>query len=274
MGLAKTPQLYALAVYGGAEDTPYTGASQLYALGVYDGLPIAPYARAAQLYALAVYNEEPSPFVRNAMFSQLYALAVYGEGAPEDFRLRAWSFTMDGHKFYVLKLGELGTYICDTTNGNNWYKWETAGYNYWNAVLGLNWNGRVLAASVTENIIWEVKPEVWNDEGFKDIVHVSTAILNQTGREYISHDELRLSVSSGFNDSLNPRITLEYSDDRGVTYETATDGTIVLTDDDFKQEVEWISLGSFTAPGRVIRITDVGGPLRIDYATVKLDGEE
>jgi hypothetical protein len=273
MALAQTVQNFALAVY---EEGSVQGAEvvQLYALGVYDGLPKANYSDASQLFALAPYSGGPIEAFQNASAVQLFALGVYGEGSPEDFRVRAWAFTLDGHHYYALTLGELGTYICDTQNGNAWYKWETAGYGKWNAVLGLQWDGRVLAASVIDNILWEVSPENTNDEGFKDITHVTTAILNATMRNWVSLDEVFLSLSSGYTDSLNSTITFEYSDDRGVTWETPTDGIVTLTEADFKEQVQWQSLGSFTGPGRVIRITDVGGPLRIDYATAIIDGEE
>lgn len=272
MGIERISSAFALAV---SEDDAVGAAktSALYALAVYDGLPISWYTRASQLYALAVYEGEPNPQKRNAALSALYILAVYGLGAPEELRVRAFSFIMDGHKFYVLQLGELGTWIRDTTTGQ-WHQWSTVGYTRWNASLGLNWDDRTLVADTVSNIVWEVSPDNWQDEGFKDIVHVATAILSNATRNYSSLDEVRLSVSSGFMESMNPRITLEYSDDRGVNYESPADATIQLTVGDYEQEVFWQSLGSFKSPGRVIRITDVGGPLRIDWATVRQDGEE
>lgn len=272
MGATTTPQLVGQAVHE-VDTDPGVGVSQYYALAVYDGSPVALYQRASQMVALAVYEGEPNQGVINVGLNNLYALAVYGIGSPEDLRVRAFTFILDGHKFYALQLGELGTWVLDAST-QQWHKWGTAGYTRWNAQLGLAWDGRVLVADTVNNIVWELSPDVQNDEGFKDIVHVSSAIILNTSHDYISLDEVTLSLSSGFVESLNPKITLEFSDDRGVTYETPEDGTISLTVGDYGEEVKWLSLGAFPSPGRILRITDVGGPVRIDWATARVNGEE
>lgn len=272
MGYQHTPQLFALAPISGG-DPSSTSASQLMALAAFSDVYIANYMKAPQLFALAVYDGDITVDTLPVMASQLFALGIYGTGSPEDLRIRAWSFIMDGHKMYALSCGELGTYIYDSSTAQ-WYKWQTAGYTRWNAVLGLSWDGRVLAGDVQNNIIWELSPENWNDEGFKDITHIVTAILPATMREWHTLDAIYLNLSSGYLDSLNPTILLEYSDDKGNTWDSPEDGLITLTEDDFSEEVAWLSLGAFTAPGRIIRITDSGGPIVIETANMRLDGEE
>lgn len=272
MSFARTETFSALAPFeiGSSSNVQ---ASGLHVLAVYDGTVFGYFARVARFLALAVYEGEPNPNVLNTSLNKLYALAVYGIGAPEELTVRAFSFIMDGHKYYVLQLGELGTWIRDHTT-QQWHQWGTVGYTRWNAKLGLNWDDRVLVADTVDNTIWEVDPDNWQDQGFKDIVHVTSAIIPNNTTNYMRLDEVNLSVSSGFMDSLNSRITLEYSDDRGVTYETPEDGVVSLTVGDYAEQISWQSLGSFTMPGRVIRITDVGGPLRIDWATARIDGVE
>jgi len=273
MGNVQTTQAFINAVYEASPDNSGAHTAQLFALGVYDGLPIGLYARASQLFALAAYEGEPHPDVQNASASQLFALGIYGTGAPEDLNLLAWSFTMDGHKLYVLRLGELGTYVYDQTTGL-WSKWDTEGYAYWNNFLGFDWDGRTLAADKQSGTVWQVSPIYWNDEGFKDIKHVVTAIIPATGRVYHSLDELELQISSGYFDSVDPYLLLEYSDDKGTTWEQPADALVMLETGEFDQDISWQGLGSFKAPGRVIRITDVGGPINIDIATMRMDGKE
>jgi hypothetical protein len=58
-------------------------------------------------------------------------------------------------------------------------------------------------------------------------------------------------------DDFTPGVTLEYSDDGGVTYDDA--GTLGIS-----QSYEWYSLGQIDAPGRLFKITDNGVFTRID----------
>ncbi len=62
-------------------------------------------------------------------------------------------------------------------------------------------------------------------------------------------------------------ISLAFSDDNGVTWSPEFD--IPLTDAS-SQLLIWNALGSFAAPGRVFRITDFAGPVRLDGADVVL----
>jgi len=62
-------------------------------------------------------------------------------------------------------------------------------------------------------------------------------------------------------------ISLAYSDDNGMTWSQEFD--IPLTDAT-TQSLIWNALGSFAAPGRVFRITDYSGPIRLDGADVVL----
>jgi hypothetical protein len=57
-------------------------------------------------------------------------------------------------------------------------------------------------------------------------------------------------------------VGLTYSDDRGFSYADA--GEITLTPEAYTQRVNWRSLGSMRAPGRLFRITDTGALKRID----------
>jgi hypothetical protein len=60
-------------------------------------------------------------------------------------------------------------------------------------------------------------------------------------------------------DDFTPAVTLEYSDDAGVTYIAAD--TLPL---DTALSYEWLSLGQIEAPGRLFKITDNGVFRRID----------
>lgn len=183
-------------------------------------------------------------------------------------RRRAWSFTLDGHTFYVLDLGQEGTFIYDSTT-QQWSKWITQTWNGWNHTNGTVWGIRIVGGDYLTGDIWEVQPGALNDNGTVPIVHVVTGGLVKRSRVYTSVESVRLNVSVGQLQDNPATVTLAFSDDQGQTY-TDMD-TLTLAEGDYTGEVAWRSLGAFAAPGRIFRVTDVGAFLRIDGCDAELD---
>lgn len=183
-------------------------------------------------------------------------------GIPSTSRKRAWTFTMDGHPFYVLDLGIQGTLLYDQLT-DQWSVFVTSGYNQWNVANGCQWGQRIVGGDLYTTELWEMQPGALKDNGTLDIVHIVTGGLVKRNRTFVSVDALRLAISNGQLDALTGAyVTLAFSDDQGKTFTTMP--SINLTQADYTTELAWQSLGSFAAPGRVFRITDVGGFLRID----------
>lgn len=191
-------------------------------------------------------------------------------GAPAMSRRRAWSFARDGHVFYVLDLGGQGTFLYDVSTAQ-WSKFITTGFNGWNLTNGTMWGTqRIVGGDYLNTNLWEMRPGALKDNDTLDITHVVTGGLVKRSRVYSSLEAVRLNCSFGqLAATFTATVLLEYSDDQGVTF-TAAD-TLTVTEGDFSGEVAWRSLGSFAAPGRVFRITDVGAFLRIDGADGFLD---
>jgi Neuraminidase (sialidase) len=80
-------------------------------------------------------------------------------------------------------------------------------------------------------------------------------------------DNVILTASVGDDSATDQSISLAFSDDNGVTW--SQEFEIPLTDVS-TQTLQWPALGSFAAPGRVFRITDYSGPIRIDGADAVL----
>lgn len=202
--------------------------------------------------------------------SQVAMLVAYRTGAPEDFRLRAWTFTFDGHQFYVLHLGEQGTFVYDFSSGQ-WAKWQTAGHGRWNMEVGITWRGEVVAADIQNPIIWQLEPTQQVDEDFKPITRVVTGGLSVRQRYFPANYAFTLVGSVGEPSTEPAYVTLSYSDDQGRTYATA--GTLTLEPGAYMQEMLWRSLGTLRAPGRVFRVEDTGALVRIDGADAEVEGE-
>lgn len=184
-------------------------------------------------------------------------------------RKRAWSFTLDGHVFYVLDLGQEGTFLWDKTTGQ-WAQFITFGYTAWNFANGCMWGQRIVAGDQTTTDVWEMLPATsLFDNGATEIVHVVSGGVATRNRIYHSVESFTLAASvAGLLDPNGASVTLAFSDDQGKTW-TQMD-TVTLTGAT-NQEVAWLSLGAFCNPGRIFKITDCGAFLRIDGADASID---
>lgn len=183
-------------------------------------------------------------------------------------RARAWTFVLDNHRFYVLDLGTQGTLLYDTTTGS-WSQFVTTGYFNWNFRYGTMWNQRIVGGDTDTPQIWEMSPSSMMDNGVTPIVHITTGGLVKRTRTYTSQAALRLAVSTGQLDENGATVLLEFSDDQGETWVQMDTKTLV--EGSFSDELAWQGLGAFAAPGRIFRITDIGGFVRIDGCDGELD---
>jgi hypothetical protein len=221
--------------------------------------------------------------------SQSVVRVVY-RGRIEDTIVRAWTFTLDGHDFYVLRLNETETLIYDTST-EQWVNWDSHGLPVWRVNCGINWiegqsigfesGSAILAGDDQAGILWALDPERAFDEAVlsdapEQTVPFQRIVMGQvpmTGREVLPCYALFL-IGDNFGpltDVFTPQITLEYSDDAGKTYHDA--GTIEVTPSTVNQPYEWYSLGQIEAPGRLFRLRDTGVFTRIDSLTMN-DGQD
>lgn len=186
---------------------------------------------------------------------------------------RAWTFVLDGHTFYVLDLGQEGTFAYDIIT-QEWSQFTTSNLGNWNMINGVMWGQRIIAGDLSTSDIWELVPSAVKDSltgaATADIAHVVTGGLTVRNRTYYSVDSVRVTASWGqLQDVAGVNITLSYSDDFGQTFTNAPD--VPLTEGAYTTEIVWRSLGSFTQPGRIFKISDTGGPLRIDAADAAIE---
>ncbi len=219
---------------------------------------------------LAAYDSDVQVVPR---ITQQAILAAYGTGVPSKDRSRAWIFDFDGHRFYVLDLGEEGTWLFDFTT-RQWSRFDTVGYEgLWNARLGVYWAAKraTVVSDRVNSYLHLIEPTQALDESWRPIEYEVTGGLAARDRPYYSQDSFRLVASVGhLADPLGTTINFSFSDDNGNTWTTME--SVVLTPDDYDQEIAWTSLGSFHSPGRIFKVTDIGGLLRIDSATAEVEG--
>lgn len=226
--------------------------------------PQTPFARVEQDMALVAV----SAGTRNStpQISQTTTLMAYGSGVPSTASQTAWTFVLDGHRFYVLPLGPEGDWAYDMTT-QEWCQLQSQGFPGLNFTHGVMWGLRVIGSDALYTYLYEMDPNQPLDESWREVQHMVTGGIPTRTRSVIGVANFTLTASVGDDSSIANAISLAFSDDNGKTWSKEFD--IPLTDTD-GQKIIWNSLGSFSAPGRVFRITDYSGPIRLDGADVVL----
>jgi len=251
--------------------------------------------RASQLFALAPYNV-PSQSMRTvqAAFSlplsidapvratQAQVLAVV-KGRVANPQIRVFTFTLDEHDYYGIRLGDTGTILYDTYS-QQWVEWTSETDNFWRVNCAINWVGAqklaftlgagtdILVGDDTWGLLYLLDPtQAYDDHPnylnpsqqipFPRIVMTQTTVQ---GREnvpcyviFLDTDNYGLSVTD-----FVPNVELEFSDDQGQTFISA--GSITDQPNTSDLDYRWYSLGQMSSPGRLFRITDNGLLTRID----------
>lgn len=269
---------YTSGTVSGEGEGPRTALSG--ALVVYQDTPISDSVRAPVVASLVVYEDGgPTPGIEGTRTPLITGLSVYGTNVREQLNTRSWGFELDGHVFIVYAFGMQGTYVYDATT-NTWSQWSTQGYApLWNAELGIYWyDGRYVAADIQGPAVVELDFDSQLDDDFRSIQRVVTAIVTLRHRaQNLAVGALHLDASTGapsYNGPNPPgaQISLRYSDDEGVTW-TEYD-PVDLVDGVYNQDVQWRSLGTIFAPGRVFEVSDEGGTVRIDGAQLDVGGRD
>lgn len=243
--------------------TPPVSASQVFLEAAY-APPSSKSGRETQSLALVARSGGAENVT--AEVTQVVTMAAYFEGQPAVARQSAWTFVMDGHRFYVLPLGEEGDWAYDTTT-QEWCQLETLGFDGLNFTHGVMWGIRVMGGDSLNPLLLELDPTQPLDEAWREIQRIVTGGIATRGRSVVGVANFNVTASVGDDTSTDQPVSLAFSDDNGVTWSPEFD--IPLTDKS-TQLLIWNALGSFSAPGRIFRISDTAGPIRLDGADVVL----
>lgn len=224
-----------------------------------------------------------TPVVRSEI-SQIQVLAAV-RGRIANPKLRAWTFTLDNHDFYVLRLGDQVTLIYDVLT-EQWVEWSGGDLSFWRPNIGMNWIGgtrlgpnfgsNVVVGDDTFGLLYFLDPDQAYDDNPNDLAliqqieyeRIVTGQISVRGRDeipcyavFLVGDNYGLTATD-----FVPSVQLEISDDAGKSYDDA--GSIAATPETVDQEYSWHSLGQMSSPGRLFRISDNGLFTRIDSLDV------
>lgn len=215
-----------------------------------------------------------------------YDVDVVIRGKVYNPKLRAWWFELDGHEFYVLRLGDLKSLVYDITTGQ-WSWWSSPALDYWRAGIGTNWTfsgdipynygSNVVVGDDNFGILWILDPEQGYDDSvraeerevdtIKPFPRVATGQTLTKGRITIPCYQVYLTADPGEPAYIGASVTLSYSDDGGKTFVNASQ-PIVAEAGNYYQEFAWRSVGIVRAPGRLFRVTDDGAFAQINELTI------
>lgn len=200
----------------------------------------------------------------------------------------AFPFTLDGHDFYAIRLGDDETLLYDQTTGQ-WCSWDSPGRNTWRATGALNWVGilgsgeanvpstNIICGDDTLGVLWALDPSSGSDEGpfegtpLRPFTRTVTGGIPIRGRTSPRNNAVTLTVSTGDPDAVDTTIQLRISDDNGQSYQDC--GAVPVPSNLYFREVRWRSLGLVRAPTRIFEFTDTGAVVRIDGADARLSSE-
>jgi len=242
------------------------------------------------------------PSADSAMVSKLVPYAVAGPEAGEVYvpklvayvvtgppdvigilHILTWTFTLDDHDFLVIQLQE-STLVYDFLVAK-WYVWGSGLADaVWQAARGQNWNANLgalmpdLGGYAQSNVVcgdgetgalYFLDPELAEDYSSLGVPaqpfrRVITGQIAMRGNDYVSCPSVEVTSSAGEAESglVDSSVLLTISDDKGHSFWSAGSRTPGVSEYDFV--LSWGSLGSFTGPGRLFRITDYGALSRVD----------
>lgn len=280
--MAITPQVFspqARVLVGARRPTPFLELPQGRVLATIN-FPSRNVA-ASQARVLATSRR---PAMVEAVQARVLAL---GRGKVSTPNLKAWTYTLDGHDFYVLRLGtEKKTLVLDISTGQ--WSWFASDDLRWRANTGFNWRSsgkipamkgsNVVVGDDSLPIIWVLDPLYGQDDstilGSTPIPfeRMATGQIPTDAREKPPVYQVYLSGSLGDPALTANTVSLSYSDDQGRTYINAGDRTV--QSGNYYQEFAWRSLGlagnkkNMGSLGRLLRVTDNGAFARIDSLDV------
>lgn len=179
-----------------------------------------------------------------------------------------WSYSQEGHLFYVLTFPE-GTFIYDATT-KEWHERETYGYPYWLAWSHAQFAGLELVGDVSSNRIGYLSPLVYDDWGTTQRMEWTYQPVYAEGLRAF-HERLEIIMETGTGlisgQGSDPEIMMQVSDDGGLTFESLPNRKIGRMGE-YTHQVFWNQIGS--SYQRVYRGA-VSDPVKVVLADTQLE---
>lgn len=181
---------------------------------------------------------------------------------------KAFTYSQDGHLFYVLSFAE-GTFIYDATT-NEWHERQTYGESLWNLRFHAQAFGLELVGDSTSNKIGKIDPEGYDEFGsIQRMEWTYQPVYAEATRAFHRRLEMVLETGVGLTtgQGSDPEIMLDFSDDGGQTW-TSLPNKSLGPIGNYETRVVWHALGS--SRQRVYRAA-VSDPVKIVVTDTQLE---
>lgn len=156
----------------------------------------------------------------------------------------AFTYTQDGHLFYVLSFLE-GTWAYDATT-NEWHERKSYGLDYWRWKYQSTAFGKELVGDANSNVIGSITPLVYDEDGDTQVASWEYQPVYAQGQRAF-HDRLEVVMETGVGltsgQGSDPEMMMDYSDDGGLTWKSLPNKKIGAIGK-YQARVIWNSLGS------------------------------
>jgi hypothetical protein len=181
---------------------------------------------------------------------------------------KAFSYSQDGHIFYVLITPE-GSFLFDATTAE-WAERETYGQSTWKAEHHAQAFGLELVGDATSNKIGYFSPTTYTEFGGIQRMEWTYQPVYAEGRRAF-HDRLEIVFEAGVGlttgQGSNPQVMLDKSDDGGKTWHSLPNRSIGGIGE-YNNRAIWHNLGS--SRQRVYRAA-VSDPVKVSITDTLLE---
>jgi hypothetical protein len=199
--------------------------------------------------------------------SEALVAVLYG---AEERMLRAWTFTQDGHDFYVVITGG-ETYVYDKET-EQWAQWASPDAAFWRGVDGVEWQGINVCIDPDTGKLFQIDPQGRLDYKTTPITSIVYGGLTERFRNMPSIFMAEVAVSQNSPphnvDPTTLSITLETTD----TITSYNHGTVNGATTGNHTFARFYGLGLMRSPGMLFKITDTGFARRIDGLNIEMSG--
>lgn len=175
------------------------------------------------------------------------------------FGLVAWAYELDGHTYFCVRVGDVGTWAYDVES-QTWPRFKSFGQETWRALIGVQIAGdKVVAGDDQSGVLWMLDPSISNDNG-DPLERELTGGVGIVGNAQ-KCASLELASATGWaaitGAATNPLVKMRYSDDGGNIWSSWIEIPMGLQGQ-YLTRVIWRQLGLMQAPGRIFtfRVTD------------------
>lgn len=169
---------------------------------------------------------------------------------------RAFAYTQEGHKFYVLN-SDQGTFAYDMATGT-WHERQSYGRDSYRAHCAVRYNDAMVFGDAEDGRLYRPNLASYNEDGDPIRVRIDLPTLEASrARVTMYAFELYCETGVGLNDGQgsDPQAMLEYSDDGGRRWSNELWRSLGRIGE-YRTRAIWRSLGQFRSRQMRLTITD------------------